>query len=138
MTATVGDRIKKDVGYAFYCYSPHAIWFQYDIVRLEEPPFDPAQYVALQPSDDPDWFEKSKVMTEDALKKVQIAYSKSLKERSPAIAELLANIQLDSETVSDFAYQIEGGKSAAEVAKAWVAANSDRVRRLAGAQIVFH
>jgi len=127
MTATVGDSIRKDIGYAFYCYSPHAIWFQHDIVRLEEPAFDPEQYTALQPSDDPDWYEKSKVMTEDALKKVQIAYSKSLAERSPAIAEFLANIQLDGETVSDFAFQIEGGKEASQVAKEWVAANSDRV-----------
>ncbi|MGB7304058.1 MAG: glycine betaine ABC transporter substrate-binding protein [Burkholderiaceae bacterium] len=127
MTATVGDRIKKGVGYAFYCYSPHAIWFQHDIVRLQEPAFDAAKYIALQPSDDPDWYKKSKVMTEDALKKVQIAYSKSLKERSPAIAELLANIQLDGETVSSFAFEIEGGKSPASVAKAWVAKNSARV-----------
>ena len=83
--------------------------------------------MAIQPSDDPDWFEKSKVMTEDALKNVQIAYSKSLIERSPAIADLLANIQLDGETVSNFAFQIEGGKDPADVAKEWVAANSDRV-----------
>ncbi|WP_299848941.1 glycine betaine ABC transporter substrate-binding protein [uncultured Roseovarius sp.] len=127
MTATVGDSIKKDMGYAFYCYSPHAIWFQYDIVRLEEPEFDPEKYVAIQPSDDPDWFEKSKVMTEDALKNVQIAYSKTLIDRSPAIADLLANIQLDGDTVSNFAFQIEGGKDPADVAKEWVAANSDRV-----------
>ncbi len=127
MTATVGDSIKKDMGYAFYCYSPHAIWFQYDIVRLEEPAFDAEKYIAIQPADDPDWYEKSKVMTEDALKKVQIAYSKSLIERSPAIADLLANIQLDGETVSDFAFQIEGGEDPAVVAKEWVAANSDRV-----------
>lgn len=127
MTATVADTIKKGNGYAFYCYSPHAIWFQFDIVRLEEPAFDPEKYVAIQPSDDPDWFTKSKVMTEDALKKVQIAYSKSLKERSPAIADLLTNIQLDGETVSGFAFEIEGGKDAATVVKEWVAANSDRV-----------
>lgn len=127
MTATVADTIKKGNGYAFYCYSPHAIWFQFDIVRLEEPAFDPEKYIAIQPSDDPDWFTKSKVMTEDALKKVQIAYSKSLKERSPAIADLLANIQLDGETVSEFAFEIEGGKDAAAVVKEWVAKNSDRV-----------
>ena len=127
MTATVGDSIDKGVGYAFYCYSPHAIWFQHDIVRLEEPPFDPEQYVALQPSDDPDWYDKSKVMTEDAIKNVQIAYSKSLEERSPAIAEFLANMQLDGETVSDFAFQIEGGKDPADVAKEWVAGNAERV-----------
>jgi len=127
MTATVGDSIRKDMGYAFYCYSPHAIWFQHDIVRLEEPAFDPEQYIALQPSDDPDWFEKSKVMTEDALKSVQIAYSTTLEERSPAIAELVKNITLTGDDVSNFAFQIEGGKDAADVAKEWVAANSDRV-----------
>ena len=127
MTATVGDSIKKDMGYAFYCYSPHAIWFQHDVVRLEEPPFDPEKYIAIQPSEDPNWYENSKVMTEDALKKVQIAYSKSLEERSPAITELLKNIQLTGEDVSNFAFQIEGGKSAEDVAKEWVAANSDRV-----------
>ena len=127
MTATVGDSIKKGMGYAFYCYSPHAIWFQYDIVRLQEPEFDPAKYKALQPSDDPNWFENSKVMTEDALKEVQIAYSKSLEERSPAIADLLKNIKLTGEDVSSFAFEIEGGKPADQVAKDWVAANSDRV-----------
>jgi glycine betaine/proline transport system substrate-binding protein len=127
MTATVGDSIRKDIGYAFYCYSPHAIWFQHDIVRLSEPAFDPEQYIAIQPSDDPDWFENSTVMTEDALKEVQIAYSGTLSERSPAIADLLANIALDGETVSDFAFQIEGGADPADVARDWVAANSDRV-----------
>lgn len=127
MTATVGDSIRRGIGYAFYCYSPHAIWFQHDIVRLSEPAFDPEQYIAIQPSDDPDWFENSMVMTEDALKNVQIAYSATLPDRSPAIAELLANIQLDGETVSDFAFQIEGGMDPAEVASNWVAENSERV-----------
>ena len=127
MTATVGDSIKKGIGYAFYCYSPHAIWFQHDVVRLSEPAFDEAQYKAIQPSDDPNWYENSKVITEDALKQVQIAYSKSLAERSPAITELLKNIKLTGDDVSNFAFQIEGGKPAAEVAKEWVAANSDRV-----------
>ena len=127
MTATVGDSIKKGIGYAFYCYSPHAIWFQHDVVRLEEPPFDPAKYKALQPSEDPNWYENSKVMTEDALKKVQIAYSKSLAERSPAITDLLKNIKLTGEDVSNFAFQIESGKSADQVAKEWVKANSARV-----------
>lgn len=127
MTARVGDAIKKGEGYAFYCYSPHAIWFQHDIVRLEEPAFDPEKYIALQPSDDPDWFKKSKVMTEDALKQVQIAFSNSLKDRSPAIAEMVANIALDGETVSSFAFEIEGGKDPADVARDWVAANAERV-----------
>ena len=128
MVATVGDTIAKDNGYAFYCYSPHAIWFMHDIVRLEEPAYDPEQYIMIQPSDDPDWFEKSKVASEDALKKVQVAWSKSLEERSPAIAAFLANMSLDTDTVSGFAFEIAGnGRDPAEVAREWVAANSDRV-----------
>ncbi len=132
MTATVGDSIQKGIGYAFYCYSPHAIWFQHDIVRLEEPKFDPAKYKAIQPSEDPNWFENSKVMTEDALKQVQIAYSKSLEARSPAIADLVKNIKLNGEDVSNFAFEIEGGKDAAVVAKEWVAKNSARVDKWLG------
>lgn len=132
MTATVGDSIQKGIGYAFYCYSPHAIWFQHDIVRLEEPAFDAAKYKAIQPSEDPNWFENSKVMTEDALKQVQIAYSKSLEARSPAIADLVKNISLTGEDVSNFAFEIEGGKDAAAVAKDWVAKNSARVDKWLG------
>ncbi len=128
MVATVADSITKDQGYAFYCYAPHAIWFMHDIVALEEPAFDPAKYVLLQPADDADWFEKSKVMTEDKIKEIQIGYSKSLEQRSPAIASLLANISLDTETVSGWAFEIAGnGRDAHEVLQEWVNNNSDRV-----------
>ena len=128
MVAEVGDRINKDMGYAFYCYAPHAIWYMYDVVTLDEPPFDPEKYVMVQPKEDPDWFEKSTVMTEDALKSVQVAYSKSLESRSPIIAEFLANMALDTQTVSYFAYEIAGkGRDPADVAKQWVVDNSERV-----------
>ncbi len=128
MVASVGDSITKNQGYAFYCYAPHAIWFMFDIVRLEEPAYDPEQYKMIQPSDDPDWFSKSFVASEDALKQVQVAYSKSLVERSPAIAEFLSQMQLDTETVSGFAFEIAGnGRDPAEVVAEWIAANSDRV-----------
>ena len=44
------------------------------------------------------------------------------------IAELLANIKLDTETVSGFAFEIAGkGRDPAEVIEEWIAANSDRV-----------
>ncbi len=128
MVATVGDSIAREQGYAFYCYAPHAIWYMFDVVRLEEPPFDPEKYKMIQPDADPDWFEKSFVASEDALKNVQIAWSKTLAERSPAIAEFFANFQLDTDTVSNFAFEIAGNeRDPAEVAKEWVAANPERV-----------
>ncbi len=126
--ARVKDSIAKGEGYAFYCYKPHAIWYMFDIKMVSEPKFDAAKYKMVQPSDSPNWYEESKVMTKDALKNVQIAYSKSLKSRSPAIYEFFTRFGLQADDVSGFAYEISGkGRDAGEVAKEWVAANPKRV-----------
>ncbi|MGB0847414.1 MAG: glycine betaine ABC transporter substrate-binding protein [Thiolinea sp.] len=127
-TARIKDAVAKDEGYAFYCYKPHAVWYMFDVTMLTEPKYDPEKYIMVQPSDDAEWFEKSKVATKDALKNVQIAWSKSLKDRSPAIAEFFANFGLEADDVSSFAYEISGkGRDPAEVAKEWVEKNSKRV-----------
>ena len=132
-TARIKDSIAKGEGYAFYCYEPHAVWFMFDVVMLTEPTYDPAKYVMVQPSDDADWYTKSMVATKDALKEVQIAWSNSLADRSPAIAEFFANFSLNAEDVSQLAFEISAnGKDPADVAKAWVEANSDRVDKMLG------
>jgi len=67
-------------------------------------------------------------MSEDALKQVQVAYSKSLSGRSPVIYEFLQNMALNDDDVSYFAYQIAGQKrDADEVVREWIADNSARV-----------
>ena len=127
-TARVKDSIAKGEGYAFYCYEPHAIWYMFDVVMLSEPTFDPAKYVMVQPSDDADWYAKSNVATKDDLKAVQIAWSNSLADRSPAIAEFFSRFSLTADDVSNFAYEISGkGREPADVAREWVEANPDRV-----------
>lgn len=127
-TARIKDAVAKDEGYAFYCYKPHAVWFMYDVYMLTEPKYDPAKYIMKQPSDSPDWYKESKVASKDALKNVQIAWSKSLKDRSPAIAEFFERFELKADDVSSFAYEISGkGRDAGEVAKEWIAKNTERV-----------
>ena len=127
-TARIKDSIAKGEGYAFYCYKPHAVWFMFDVVMLSEPTYDAAKYIMVQPSDDADWYEKSSVSTKDALKKVQIAYSKSLPDRSPAIAEFFESFSVTADDVSNFAFEISGnGRDPAEFAKEWVEANPSRV-----------
>jgi len=127
-TARVKDSIAKNEGYAFYCYKPHAIWYMFDVMMLTEPKYDPAKYVMYQPSDSPDWYKKSMVASKDALKNVQIAWSKSLRKRSPAIVEFFERFKLTSDDVSNFAYQISGkGRDPAEVASEWVKNNPKRV-----------
>ena len=69
-TARIKDSIAKGEGYAFYCYKPHAIWYMFNVTMLSEPKYDPAKYKMVQPSDSPNWYEESKVMTKDALKNV--------------------------------------------------------------------
>ena len=127
-TARIKDAIAKGEGYAFYCYKPHAVWYMFDVTMLSEPKFDPELYKMIQPSDSPDWFKESKVATKDALKKVQIAWSKSLKDRSPAIAEFFERFGLEADDVSGFAHEISGkGREPAEVAKEWIEKNPKRV-----------
>ena len=127
-TARIKDSIAKGEGYAFYCYKPHAVWFMFDVVMLSEPTYDAAKYTIVQPSDDSDWYEKSSVSTKDALKQVQIAYSKSLPDRSPAIAEFFERFSVTADDVSNFAFEISGnGRDPAEFAREWVEANPDRV-----------
>ena len=127
-TARIKDSIAKGEGYAFYCYKPHAVWFMFDVVMLSEPTYDAAKYTMVQPSDDADWYEKSSVSTKDALKQVQIAYSKSLPDRSPAIAEFFERFSVTADYVSNFAFEISGnGRDPAEFAREWVEANPDRV-----------
>ncbi|MEM6971233.1 MAG: glycine betaine ABC transporter substrate-binding protein [Pseudomonadota bacterium] len=127
-TARIKDSIAKDEGYAFYCYKPHAVWFMFDVVMLSEPTHDPAKYVMFQPSDRPDWYEASNVASKDALKDVQIAWSKSLADRSPAIAEFFANFVVTADDVSSFAFEIAGqGRDPEEVALEWVENNPDKV-----------
>ena len=68
------------------------------------------------------------VASKDALKNVQIAWSNSLAERSPAIAEFFERFALTADDVSGFAYEISGkGREAEEVAREWVTNNTDRV-----------
>jgi glycine betaine/proline transport system substrate-binding protein len=127
-TARVKDAIAKNEGYAFYCYKPHAIWFMFDVAMLTEPTYDAANYKMVQPSDSPDWYKESKVATKDALKNVQIAWSKSLQGRSPAIVEFFERFSLTADDVSGFAYEISGkGRDASEVASEWIANNPGRV-----------
>jgi glycine betaine/proline transport system substrate-binding protein len=91
---------------------------------LTEPTYDPAKYVMVQPSDDPDWYEKSMVASKDALKKVQIAWSNSLRSARRRLRNSSSAFELTADDVSNFAYEISGkGRDPAEVAKEWMEAN---------------
>lgn len=127
-TASISDALNKGEGFAFYCYAPHYNWFVFDMVRLEEPAFDPDKYVIKQPAEDPNWFENSKITTGDKEKTIHVAYSKSLESRTPNVADFLSRIDLDTETVNNWTHEIVVKKrSSVDVAREWISANSARV-----------
>ena len=122
------NAVAQKKGAVFYCYKPHYVHALYDVTMLEEPPHDPASYTIVQPNEDADWFDKSKITTGDAVKTVRIAHSRSLDSRAPAVAAFLTNIDLDSDTVSQMTYEVVvNGREPAEVVKEWVAANGTTV-----------
>lgn len=127
-TASISDAMNKGEGYAFYCYAPHYNWFVFDMVRLEEPEYDAAQYDMKQPAEDPKWFENSSVSTGDEPKTIRVGYSVSLNERTPSVADFLSRIDIDTETVNNFTHEIVvKNRSSEEVAREWVEANSGLV-----------
>lgn len=127
-SASIKDAINKGEGYAFYCYTPHFNWFIFDMVRLEEPAFDEANYKMIQPAEDPDWFEKSRITTADKPKVMHVGYSRTLEQRVPDVANFLSNIAMDTDTVNGWTHEIAVLKrDSQEVARAWVEANSERV-----------
>ncbi|KAB7614402.1 glycine/betaine ABC transporter substrate-binding protein [Amylibacter sp. SFDW26] len=132
-TASIKDSINKSEGYAFYCYAPHYNWFVFDMVQLEEPAFDASKYDMKQPAEDPKWFENSKVETGDKAKSIHVGYSKSLESRVPDVAAMLSNIALDTETVNNWTHEIIVKKrDSQDVAREWIAANSERVDKWLG------
>ena len=132
-TASIQDSINKEEGYAFYCYAPHYNWFVFDMVKLDEPAFDAAKYDMKQPAEDPKWFENSKVETGDKAKSIHVGYSKSLETRVPDVAAMLSNIALDTETVNNWTHEIIVKKrDSQDVAREWIAANSERVDKWLG------
>jgi len=96
----------------FYSWTPEWIHTKYDLVRLEEPPFDgfameskkddplynhDGCWKMYQPKDDLDWYEKSRITCAWPDASVYIAYSQSLTTRTPKVAQFFNQVVLSSD-----------------------------------------
>ena len=126
--AQVDNAIAQDENIVFYCYTPHHMFSLYDLVKLEEPPFDAAEWDVKQPTDDPNWLENSMAGTAWDSTKLHVFYSKALEEQHPAAAAMLANVELNTEHVNGIVFALSvDGRDPGEFAREWVAENSDLV-----------
>ena len=126
--AQVDNAIAQGDNIVFYCYTPHHMFSLYDLVKLEEPPYDASEWNVKQPTDDPNWLENSMAGTAWDSTKLHVFYAKALEEDQPAAAAMLANVRLDTEHVNGIVYALSvDGRDPEEFAREWVAENSGLV-----------
>ncbi len=131
--ASLDDAVRKDRPFVSYCYKPHHVFKLHELVMLEEPAHDPAKWNMVQPTDDPDWYQKSSISVAWTNATVHLAWSSSLNDKEAEFTRLLSNIQMDSDTISDWIYALVVEKKDAEsYARDWVRNNPDKVSRWAG------
>ncbi|MCO5082762.1 MAG: amino acid-binding protein [Rhizobiaceae bacterium] len=113
----------------FGCYAPHAVFKLHDIVRLTEPPYDPAKWNIVLPSEDPAWLSKSSAAVGWDTARYHIAYATSLRSKYPQVAQFLERVDFTPEEATEMSYalQVEHQDPYA-FARQWVAANEARVR----------
>lgn len=126
--AEVDNAVAKKQNIVFFCYTPHHIFALHDLVPLKEPAYDEAKWNVIQPTDDPQWLEKSEAGVAWNTAYLHIHYAAALEKKHPAAAKLLSQVKLDTDTVSAMTYAlVVEKKDAAEFAKKWVADNSSTV-----------
>lgn len=130
--AAVDAAVATDRPLVFACYAPHAVFRLHDIVRLTEPPHDPAQWSILLPSEDPLWQQKSRAAVAWDRARYHIGYSASLRERHPDVARFLDRVAFtpDEATEMSYALQVER-RDPHEYATEWVASHEQRVKEWA-------
>lgn len=126
--AQVDNATNKGENIVFFCYTPHHMFSVYDLVPLEEPAYNAAEWNVIQPTDDPEWLSKSKAGTAWDSAKLHIHYASSLESAQPEAAAMLSNVTLTTEQVNGVVYALSiDGKDPEAYAREWVDANADLV-----------
>ncbi len=126
--ANLDNAIKAGDPWAGFCYTPHYVFALHDMQILEEPAYDAAKWNVIQPTDDPEWLEKSDAGVAWDLAYLHIHYAKGLEESHPDVANMLANASFNTDQVSDMTFALViDGKEPLAYAEEWVAANEDAV-----------
>lgn len=126
--AEVDNAVAKKENIVFFCYTPHHMFALHDLVILKEPAYDKAKWNVIQPTDDPEWLEKSSAGVAWNTAYLHIHYAASLEKSHPAAAKMLYSVKLDTDTVSAMTYALVVEKQdPAAFAKKWVAENAKTV-----------
>lgn len=126
--AEVDNAVAKKENIVFFCYTPHHMFALHELVILKEPAYDEAKWNVIQPTDDPEWLEKSSAPVAWNTAYLHIHYAAGLEKSHPAAAKMLASVKLNTDQVSAMTYALVVEKAdPAEFAKKWVADNGKTV-----------
>lgn len=126
--ADLDNAIKAGEPWAGFCYSPHYVFALHDMQILEEPAYDEAKWQVIQPTDDPDWLEKSEAGVAWDTASLHVHYAKELEDSFPEVATMLSNVSFDTDTISEMTFALVIDKQdPLAFAEGWVAANEDAV-----------
>ncbi len=126
--AEVDNAVAQDKNIAFFCYSPHHMFAQYELVVLKEPPHDASNWLIVQPSATPGWLERSTAGVAWDSAALHINYAASLETDQPEAAAMLSKVVLDTDIVSTMTYALVVEKQdPAEFAAKWIEENSEAV-----------
>ncbi|MEM9699396.1 MAG: glycine betaine ABC transporter substrate-binding protein [Pseudomonadota bacterium] len=111
-----------------FCYEPHFIFVAYDVVYLEEPAHDPATWTIVQPTDDPDWLNKSEASTAWKGAQLHLHYAAAVRENYPEVADMLDNYAIPPLVLSEAGFELSvNDVPVEEYARQWVDNNEDVV-----------
>ncbi len=126
--ADLDAAVAKDVNHVFYCYTPNHMFALYDLIILEEPAYDASKWTIIQPTDDPEWLEKSSAPVAWDLAYLHVHYAASLEESHPEAAALLSKVKLTTDQVSHMTFGlVVEGMSADDYATQWAKDNAELV-----------
>ena len=110
----------------FYFWTPEALHVQYDLTAIEEP----ARTAGCEDVDldAENWLEVSEFNCVIAPNDVYVAFSKSLYERNPPVAEMLKRVQFTGDEINEWIVEMfENKRDPQEVAEEWIEENKDLV-----------
>ncbi|MEM9601229.1 MAG: glycine betaine ABC transporter substrate-binding protein [Pseudomonadota bacterium] len=126
--AEVDAAVAQDENIVFFCYTPHHMFALHELQILKEPAYEDSKWTVVQPTDDPEWLEKSDAAVAWNTAYLHIHYAASLESDQPEAAAMLANVSLDTDVVSSMTYALVVEKQdPAEFAAKWVEDNAELV-----------
>ena len=98
------------------------------LVLLKEPAYDKAKWNVIQPTDDPQWLEKSSAPVAWPTAYLHVHYAAGLEKSHPSAAAILSKIKLNTDVVSAWTYAVVVDKvDPLEYAKKWIKGNGNLV-----------